>query len=115
MSPLGEFVAAAGDYATGKRPAGTWHGYYLKVLTQQGANPPGGKYDYVINGNMIAGFALVAFPADYRVTGVMTFVVSHQGKILEKDLGVDTEKIAGAMVEYDPDATWAPSEAPPAK
>ncbi len=115
VSPLGEFVAAAGDYAKGKRPAGMWHGYYLRILTKQGANPPGGKYDYVINGNMIAGFALVAFPADYRKTGVMTFMVSHQGKILEKDLGADTETIAGAMVEYDPDTTWQPSEAPAAK
>jgi hypothetical protein len=106
-SPLGDFAAAAGDYVAGKRPAGTWHGYYFRILIRQGANPPGGKYEYVINGNMIAGFALVAFPAEYRKTGVMTLVVSHQGKVYEKDLGPDTERIAGEMSEYDPDDTWA--------
>ena len=106
-SPLGDFAAAAGDYVQGKRPAGTWHGYYFRILTRQGQNPPGGKYDYVINGNMIAGFALVAFPAEYRKTGVMSLLVSHQGKVYEKDLGPDTETVAGAMTEYDPDDTWA--------
>ncbi len=82
-------------------------GYYFKILTRQGANPPGGKYDYVINGNMIAGFALVAWPADYRASGVMTFVISHQGRLLEKDLGPDTAKLVKAMSEYNPDKTWS--------
>ena len=81
-------------------------GYYFKILTRQGGNPPGGKYDYVINGNMIAGFALVAWPADYRASGVMTFVISHQGKLFEKDLGPDTAKLVEAMTEYNPDKTW---------
>lgn len=86
---------------------GTPHmGYYFKILTRQGAEPPGGKYDYVINGNMIAGFALVAWPADYRASGVMTFMISHQGKLFEKDLGPDTAKLVEAMTEYNPDKTW---------
>jgi hypothetical protein len=81
-------------------------GYYFKILKSQGANPPVGKYDYVINGHMIAGFALVAFPADYRASGVMTFVISHQGKLYQKDLGPDTSKIVEKMTEYNPDKTW---------
>lgn len=81
-------------------------GYHFKILTRQGANPSGGKYDYAINGNMIAGFALVAWPADYRASGVMTFVISHQGKLFEKDMGPDTAKLVAAMAEYDPDESW---------
>ena len=81
-------------------------GYYYKILTRQGANPPGGKYDYIINGNMIAGFAMVAWPADYRASGVVTFVISHQGKLFQKDLGPDTAKLVEAMTEYNPDKTW---------
>ena len=88
------------------KPGAPHMGYYFKLLTRQGANPPGGKYDYVINGNMIAGFALVAWPADYRASGVMTFVISHQGKLFEKDLGPDTGKLVKAMSEYNPDKTW---------
>jgi len=88
------------------KPGTPHRGYYFKILTRQGANPPGGKYDYVINGNMIAGFALVAWPADYRASGVMTFVISHQGKLFQKDLGPDTAKLVEAMTEYNPDKTW---------
>jgi len=82
------------------------NGYYFKILTKQGANPPNGKYDYVINGNMIAGFAIVAWPADYGASGVMTLVMSHEGLIYQKDLGADTAKTAAAMDEYNPDNTW---------
>ena len=67
---------------------------------------PGGAYDYVINGNMIAGFALVAFPAEYGKSGIMTFVVNHRGVVYEKDLGPGTRATAEAMKVYDPDATW---------
>jgi Protein of unknown function (DUF2950) len=80
---------------------------YLKVLKRQGGSPPGGPYDYVINGNMIGGFALLAWPAEYGETGVMTFAVSHQGKVFQKDLGPATAKLAEAMVAYDPDASWS--------
>ncbi|HOW69471.1 MAG TPA: DUF2950 domain-containing protein [Phycisphaerae bacterium] len=88
------------------KPGSPHMGYYFRILTRQGANPPGGKYDYIINGNMIAGFALVAWPADYRASGVVTFVISHQGKLFQKDLGPDTAKRVEAMTEYDPDKTW---------
>ena len=84
-----------------------YDGYYYKILTKQGSNPPNGKYDYVINGNMIAGFALVAWPADYGSSGIMTFVMSHQGIIYEKNLGAETAKLAAAMDEYNPDNTWS--------
>jgi hypothetical protein len=88
------------------KPGAPHMGYYYKILTRQGANSPGGKYDYIINGNMIAGFAMVAWPADYRVSGVMTFVISHQGKLFQKDLGPDTAKLVKTMTEYNPDKTW---------
>ena len=107
LSPLGPLLADAAAYleaqATGKRP---YKGYYYKMLTKQGPNPPGGQYDYVINGNMIAGFALVACPADYGASGIMTFVVSHHGKVYEKDLGEKTHEIVKAMTEYNPDDSW---------
>jgi hypothetical protein len=83
-----------------------YNGYYFKVLTKQGKTPPNGKYDYVINGSMIAGFAIAAWPADYNASGVMSFVTSHSGVVYEKNLGTDTSKIASAMEEYDPDETW---------
>ena len=109
-SPFGPLVADARGYLEGRDPGDPYRGYYFKVLTRQGLNPPGGRYDYVINGNMIGGFALVAFPADYGNSGITTFVVSHQGEVLQKDLGEDTRLIAGAMQEYDPDETWLPVE-----
>ncbi|MEW6250860.1 MAG: DUF2950 domain-containing protein [Planctomycetota bacterium] len=90
------------------KPGVPYMGYHFKVLTRQGAHPPGGKYDYIINGNMIAGFALLAWPADYGASGVMTFVISHQGRLFEKDLGPATAKLAEATAEYDPDKTWEP-------
>ena len=105
-SPFGPFVSAAGDYAKGRRVGDPFKGYYFRVLTRQGPHPPGGAYDYVINGNMIAGFALLAVPADYGVSGVMTFVVNQQGKVFQKDLGPKTSEIAAAIHRYDPDASW---------
>ena len=76
------------------------------MLTRQGENSPGGRYDYIINGNMIAGFALIAFPADYGSSGVITFIVNQQGKVYEKDLGEETRFIANALEVYNPDKTW---------
>ncbi len=116
QSPLGPLIAEA--RAEGYKAKGTtekpspYHGYYYRILTRQGSNVPGGKYDYIINGNMIAGFALVAYPAQYGSSGIMTFVVNHQGKIFQKDLGPKTAEIAGKMKEYNPDNTWEPVEAP---
>ena len=110
MSPLGPLVAEA--QAVGYRKSSDagpqpFHGYYFRILTRQGKHAPGGAYDYIINGNMIGGFALVAWPAEYDETGVMTFIVNQQGRVYQKDLGSRTDKIAGSMKTYDPDDTWS--------
>jgi hypothetical protein len=116
QSPLGPLFAEAKSEgykikgATGKPVP--YHGYYYRILTRQGGNVPGGKYDYIINGNMIAGFALVAFPAQYGSSGIMTFVTNHQGKIFQKDLGPKTDQIARNMKEYNPDSKWEPVYVP---
>ncbi|MBI5582255.1 MAG: DUF2950 domain-containing protein [Deltaproteobacteria bacterium] len=103
-SPFGPLIA---EYLQrGGRPLAPYHGYFFRVLTRQGSRAPGGRYNYVINGNMIAGFALVAFPAEYGKTGIMTFLVSHHGKVLQKDLGPRTRKVAAQMQAYDPDGSW---------
>jgi len=112
LSPLGPFVAAArveGYHRSAQMlndQQAPYHGYYFKILTRQGKHAPGGKYNYIINGRMIAGFALVAWPAEWRNSGVMTFIVNQQGKVYQKNLGPGTAKIAAAMTAYDPDDTW---------
>jgi hypothetical protein len=111
-SPLGPLVAEAqvAGYFSGQRSADVspepYHGYYFRILTSQGSHAPGGKYDYIINGNMIGGFALVAWPAEYGESGIMTFIVNQQGRVYQKDLGKNTAKIAKKMHEYDPDPSW---------
>jgi Protein of unknown function (DUF2950) len=113
QSPLGPLVAFAADEGytrkkgTGTKTAAPFHGYYFKILTRQGSSAPGGAYNYLINGNMIGGFALVAFPATWGNSGVMTFVVNQEGRVYEKDLGPRTAQIAGAMTDYNPDSTWS--------
>ena len=106
-SPLGELAAsaAAEGYRAGQQRA-PYHGYYYKVLTRQGPDASGGAMDYVVRGNMIGGFALVAYPAEYRNSGVMTFLVNHQGNVYEKDLGPNTARIAAGMTAFNPDKTW---------
>ena len=89
----------------GMEPA-PYHGYYYKILKSQGNAAPGGAYNYVMDGKMIGGFALVAYPAAYGATGITTFIVSKDGIVYQKDLGKNTEKIAEAMELYNPDATW---------
>jgi hypothetical protein len=107
-SPFGPLMA---EFRKGGRQRGDpYNGYYFRILTRQGNHVPGGQYNYVINGNMIAGFALVAFPAEYGNTGVMTFLVSHHGKVYQKDLGPRTAEMVKAMQEYNPDATWAEAQ-----
>jgi hypothetical protein len=103
--PVGETVAKAIEqgYTTHGEP---FHGYYFKVLKGQGPAAPHGELDYVINGVMIGGFALVAWPAEYKVTGVQTFIVSYSGIVYQKDLGPDTATTAAAMDRYNPDKTW---------
>jgi len=81
-------------------------GYYYRILTVQGPHAPDGAYDYVVRGHMIGGFALVAYPAEYRSSGVMTFIVSHAGVVYQKDLGPHTADIARAMKRFDSDSTW---------
>jgi DUF2950 family protein len=103
--PIGEAVAKALEegYTTGK---GGFHGYYFKILKGQGPSAPNGAINYVIEGAMIGGFALVAVPAEYRVTGVKTFIVNYDGIVYQKDLGSDSLNIAKAMELYNPDKTW---------
>ncbi len=111
-SPLGPLVASAraegyGPNTTGKpRP---YHGYYFKILTQQGANAPGGAKDYVVNGHMTGGFAMIAFPAKYGDSGIMTFIVDQTGIVFEKNLGPGTDAAARAIAAYDPDESWQPT------
>ena len=90
-----------------------YHGYYFKILTRQGAHAPGGKYSYIINGNMIAGYALVAYPDKWGNSGVMTFIINQQGRVYEKNLGPNTTKLASAKTEYNPDPTWKLVKAQP--
>jgi hypothetical protein len=111
MSPLGPQLASAQppvhkDESEDVQTGEPFHGYYFKVLSRQGKHAPGGKYDYVINGNMIGGFGFVAWPAAYGQSGIMTFVVNQQGCVYQKDLGSKTDKLAREMKEYDPDKTW---------
>ena len=112
LSPLGPLIAQAqaeGYEARSKaedEPREPYHGYYFRILTRQGKHAPGGKYDYVINGNMIGGFALVAWPAEYGQSGIMTFIVNQQGKVYQKDLGPKTASAAKSIKAYDPDSTW---------
>lgn len=112
LSPLGPLIAAARGEGY-ERPArmmseqqAPYHGYYFKILTRQGRHAAGGKYNYIINGNMIGGFALVAWPAEWGNTGVMTFIVNQQGTVYQRDLGEKTAKIASRMKEFDPDSRW---------
>ena len=104
--PIGEPVARAIEegYSTSVRSG--YHGYYFKILKGQGPAAPLGQLDYVIKGIMIGGFALVAVPAEYRVTGVKTFIVSNDGIVYEKDLGPDSLNIVKSMERYNPDKTW---------
>jgi DUF2950 family protein len=131
-SPLGKLIAAAqaegyGPETSPNDAAGKggsdkeapeidrapYHGYYFKILTSQGPHAPGGKYGYLINGNMIAGYALVAYPDKWGNSGIMTFIVNQQGRVYQKNLGPDTARLASAMTEYDPDPDWKLVDAQP--
>jgi hypothetical protein len=111
-SPLGSLVAAARAEGYGRKDDSSapkrapYHGYYFKILTRQGAHAPGGKYNYIINGNMVAGHALVAYPDKWGSSGVMTFIVNQQGRVYQKNLGPKTAQIAVSMTEYNPDPSW---------
>jgi Protein of unknown function (DUF2950) len=106
-SPLGDLVAGATREGYEVNGSGApYHGYHFKILKRQGPSATGGAHDYVVNGKMIGGFALVAYPADYGNSGVMTFMVNHDGVVFEKDLGEETEKIAPRITSFNPDHTW---------
>lgn len=107
-SPLGPLLVRArseGYNPIAGKPT-PYHGYYYKMLTGQGPKAPGGAYDYVVRGKMIGGFALVAYPAQYGSSGIMTFIVNHDGVVYEKDLGPNTPALARAMTKFNPDETW---------
>jgi hypothetical protein len=116
QSPFGPLMAEArAEGYTRKTAEGQpqpFHGYLFRILTAQGAAAPGGAYGYVINGNMIAGFALVAYPAHWGESGVMTFIVNQSGKVFECNLGSQSAEIAAAMTEFNPDGDWTPVPAP---
>ena len=108
-SPIGPLVASATAEGYKKDTGGTpipFHGYYYKVLEGQGRNAPGGAKKYLVDGKMTKGFAFLAYPAEYRASGVMTFMINQNGVIVQNDLGPDTSKLASAITEYDPDKTW---------
>lgn len=109
-SPLGPLVASAvrEGYTRRKTPdqPTPYHGYYFRILKAQGKNAPGGAYDYIVDGKMIGGFALIAYPAQYGNSGVMSFIVNQDGVVYQKNLGKNTTKIAQATETFDPDKTW---------
>ncbi|MGE5246922.1 MAG: DUF2950 domain-containing protein [Verrucomicrobiota bacterium] len=113
-SPLGPLAAEAAREGYAKadrtRSAVPFHGYYFHILKAQGRHAPGGRYSYVVKGNMILGFAMVAYPARYGSSGIMTFVVNQDGVVYQKDFGKDTAKVAGQIKTYDPDASWKRAE-----
>lgn len=106
-SPLGPLLAAAAEegYAA-KGALSPYHGYFYRILTKQGKDAPGGAYDYIAKGKLIGGFAVVAYPARYGASGIMTFIVNHDGVVYQKDLGKNTAQIASTMTTFNPDPSW---------
>jgi hypothetical protein len=111
-SPINALIAMAGGKGPNERvgDAVPFNGYFFRILMSQGRHAHGGAKNYVVDGNLAAGFAFVAYPAEYRSSGVMTFIVNDSGTVYEKDLGPDTTNIAEAMTAYDPDTTWHKAE-----
>jgi hypothetical protein len=108
-SPLGPLLAAAaksGYASANPLTSAPYHGYFYRMLMQQGKDAPGGAYDYMVRGKLIGGFAVIAYPARYGVSGVMTFIVNHDGVVYQKDLGKNTAAIATAMNSFNPDPSW---------
>ena len=110
-SPLGDLLAAASIDSAARRASNEgpqpFHGYYFRILTAQGPAAAGGARDYVVDGKLTGGFALVAWPAQYDVTGIVTFVINQDGVVFERDLGPETDAAARAISTYNPDSTWA--------
>lgn len=106
LSPLGPLVESAGEFLRTRKSTDPFGGYYWRILKYQGRCAPGGTHGYLINGNMIAGYALMGFPAEYRKTGVMTFVISNHGKVYERDMGPRTAEFVRGLLSFNPDVTW---------
>ncbi|HET9936357.1 MAG TPA: DUF2950 family protein [Methyloceanibacter sp.] len=107
-SPLGDIAAKASTegYKFGGKPI-PYHGYYYRILTRQGAGAPGGAYDYLVDNSLRGGFALIAYPSEYGNSGIMTFMINHDGTVLEKDLGPETGRLAPKIEAFLPDSTWS--------
>jgi Protein of unknown function (DUF2950) len=112
-SPAGPFLARAAEEGHMAGSGTPYHGYYYHLLTAQGPNAPGGAKSYLAGDALTGGFAAVAWPAQYRASGVMTFIVGQDGVVYQKDLGDDTEKLAQSLAAYDPDSSWTPAEKQP--
>lgn len=108
ISPFGPLVAESAAYFKGRKAGDPYRGYRYRILTRQGKHAPGGAYNYVINGRMLPGFAMVAYPDEYGASGVMTFIVNQNGKVYEKNLGRNTAAIAAKMNSFDPGPGWRP-------
>jgi hypothetical protein len=109
LSPAGPLLAAAaseGPASSDTTALTPFHGYLYRMLTKQGKNAPGGAYNYAVNGKLLGGFAVIAFPARYGTSGVVSFMVNHDGVVYQKDLGQDTAALAAEMTEFDPDPSW---------
>jgi hypothetical protein len=108
LVPKSFAAAAAAMFAEGRKPV-PYHGYYFHILKAQGPDAEGGTADYVVKGAMIGGFALVAFPAEYSVSGILTFIVNQRGTVYSKDLGLNTMTLARQLTNFNPDKTWKPA------
>jgi hypothetical protein len=107
VSPFGPLAAERAAYLSDREQGDPFMGYYYRIVSRQGEHAPGSRYDYVINGNMIAGFAMIAWPAEYGSSGIMSFIVNQNGRVYQKDLGDATDAGAAAIQDYDPDDTWS--------
>jgi hypothetical protein len=112
-SPAGPFLAQAAEEGSQVGSGAPYHGYHYRLLTAQGASAPGGAKSYLVDGALTGGFAAVAWPAQYRASGVMTFIVGQDGVVHQKDLGNNTEALAKSLAAYDPDSSWTPAEKQP--
>jgi Protein of unknown function (DUF2950) len=111
-SPLGPLAAYASNegYSSGSQGQPPYHGYFFRMITKQGPQAQGGAKDYIVNGTMTGGFAILAYPAEYANSGVMSFVINQDGNVFEKDLGANTSEVAKTITSYDPDNTWSAVE-----
>lgn len=109
-SPLTKFANSQSEFLTGRQPGDPFRGYYFRILTGQGEHAPHGAMSYVDDGRMSKGFAMIAWPADYRATGVMTFIVGRDGRVLQKDLGEETASVVQTLQVYDPGDGWTPAK-----